>query len=108
MGNMLDLNNFCIGFSLILAQSARHFYSIYRHQRVVQLTHTRIHTHTRSGQSHQIVHPLPQPTLPLVCTIIFLSEPSSSQSPCSPHSHFTPTELIRGGGYSCMPAEYTL
>lgn len=67
----------------------------------------RTHIRTQSGQSHQIVRPLPQPVPLLLCTVILFSEPSSSESPSSPHSHFTPAELIRGGGYSSMPAEYT-
>lgn len=64
--------------------------------------------HAQNRQPHQIVHPLSQPDPLLLYTIIFLSEPSSSQSPCSSHSHFPPTELIRGGGHSSMLAEYTL
>lgn len=69
-------------------------------------THTETKRTVRLRQTHKWTissncePPLPQPDLLLVCTIIFLSKLPSIQSPCSPHSHFAPTEIIRGGGYS--------
>lgn len=95
--------------SKFLAYSTRQYtiHTLWIKEYSSTLTHK--YTHTQSGQSHQIVHPLPQSAPLLLCTIIFLSETSSSQSPCSPHSHFTPTVLIRGGGSSSMPARvYTI
>lgn len=54
-------------------------------KRVVQVRH--VYT-LRVAQSHQVVHPLCQPVLLLLYTIIFLSEPSSSQSLSSLHPHW--------------------
>lgn len=69
-------------------------------------TPTHTHTHNLSGQSHPIAHPLPEPAPICLGTIIFPADHSSSESQCSPR--ITPTELIRGGGFSSKPAEYTL
>lgn len=107
--NMLAVGKKVIVF-LLYAHSARKTSPYHLHaprQKEHSSTETHTLTHTK-WWCHQMVHPLPRKGPFLLHTIIFLSEPSSSQSPCSSHSHFTPTELIRGGGCSCIQAEYTL
>lgn len=49
--------------------------------------------------------PTPQASPVLLFTVIFPAVHSSSRSSCS--LHFTPTELIRGGGFSSLPAVHT-